>query len=204
MGWGRGARRSRPLASLPACRDCERRLRRSLRKTGGGQAGAPSPPSLFALHSSTPTLQSSTKLELLTHRPSGSGGAKWGAASPHLSLLPEPLQTNTPFKQQRVCTPTSRRTPPVPVPKAHRGASFPSLSPSSRALASVRPPFAPPSHSLPRRAQQPRPLPPPPFLWGNEAAGSSRPFPLPCSPKGHPPKPQPVLTPKGGGRRRAG
>lgn len=144
LGWGRGARRARPLASL--------RARSALPlQTRGGQVRAPRPPLDFVLLSSTPTLlQSSTKLELLTRGPSGSGGAKWGAASPISSLLPKPLQTHTPFTQQRPCTPaTSRRTAR---PGLGRGAGWggPALLP--------QPP--PSSRPLPQQAQQTRPPPP--------------------------------------------
>ncbi|XP_055435607.1 uncharacterized protein LOC129650831 [Bubalus kerabau] len=140
LGWGRGARRARPLASL--------RARSALPlQTRGGQVRAPRPPLDFVLLSSTPTLlQSSTKLELLIRGPSGSGGAKWGAASPISSLLPKPLQTHTPFTQQRPCTPaTSRRT------------ARPGLGCGGRALL---PQPAPSSRPLPQQAQQPRPPPP--------------------------------------------
>ena len=181
LGWGRGSRRARPLASL--------RARSALPlQTRGGQVRAPRPPLDFVLLSSTPTLlQSSTKLELLTRGPSGSCGAKWGAASPISSLLPKPLQTHTPFTQQRPCTPaTSRRT------------ARPGLGRGGRGGGALLPPPAPTTPPLPQQAQQPqqpRPPPPPSEAWG---AGSPRPLPLPCSPKGHPPKPQPVLRPREG------
>ena len=148
LGWGRGARRARPLASL--------RARSALPlQTRGGQVRAPRPPLDFVLLSSTPTLQSSTKLEL-TRGPSGSGGAKWGAASPISSLLPKPLQTHTPFTQQRPRTPeTSRRTARPGLGRGVRGRAQPPACPLLRVPSPAD-----------RAAQTPDPRPPPPFLRG--------------------------------------
>lgn len=92
-GWGRGAERCGPLASLPA-RMVARGGSGSSSAHGGCRPRAPRSPLVPGLFSSTPTLQSSPKLELLPQGPSG-GATKWGAASPTSSLLPKLLQTNS-------------------------------------------------------------------------------------------------------------
>lgn len=108
-----------PLSLPPRAQSgCERRLLLSPRKKGAAGPGPRIPPLVFGLPSSTPTLlRSFAKLGLLTRGPSGSGGAKWGVAPPPpiSSFLPKPLQTNTPFKQQRAGrTNNFEADPPVP------------------------------------------------------------------------------------------
>lgn len=103
--WGRGARALFPR--LPP------RSLRTPRAAGPGRA--PSPPSAFALLASTPALpQSETKRELLTHGPSGSGGAKWGAASPS-SLSKQTRHLNRRLQGSLPRAPGASPQPPLPL-----------------------------------------------------------------------------------------
>lgn len=79
-----------PLSLPPRAQSgCERRLLVSPRKKGAAGPGPRTPPLVFGLPSSTPTLlRSFAKLGLLTRGPSGSGGAKWGAEPPHFQFPP--------------------------------------------------------------------------------------------------------------------
>lgn len=86
VGWGRGAG-ARPLASLapshPARSGGARRLQLPARLKQ--PAGAPTPPGVLGLVSAS---YSSKKLELPKHGPSGSSGAKRGAATPTPTASP--------------------------------------------------------------------------------------------------------------------
>lgn len=73
-----------------------------LLQAGAGQAGRPSPSLVFTLHSSTPTLSHPRSWSFEYTDPPAAAAPSGALPSPISSLLPKPLQTNTPFTQQRL------------------------------------------------------------------------------------------------------
>lgn len=129
---GAGSRRSSPLASLAPSH---------LARSGGARrlqlpaslkqpAGAPSPPGVLGLVSAS---SSSQKLELPKHGPSGSSGAKRGAATPTSSPLPYATRQAIWTAVGWSCRKLQRKTLPEPgsgeMPGAHTGSSSDCFTP---------------------------------------------------------------------------
>lgn len=187
-GWGRGAERCGPLASLPA---------RMAARGGSGSSsahGAAGPGRREALW----FLVFSLLRPPFSHHRSWSFYHKDPQAAPPSGALPPPppasslsCSKQTAFEQQRLAHQLEGQHRPRRA-RAH-GEASPPLLPSL-------PTFDPPSQPLPLQAPQLRlrPLP-----QGNETAGSSCPLPLPCSPKATHPNPSPA-SPRRASRTPAG
>lgn len=226
MGAGSPALSSPRLPlSLPPCAQsgCERRLLLSLPLTGGGRPGAPGgPPLVSAFSPQRPPFFGPVEAGAPKARTPGQRRRQVGRSRPPISnpsSLSHSKHTQTHhLNSSGLAIPTtSRQSPPGrhvrargagKVPGGWEGAEAHRRASSKvvyflLSLCSVSPSVRPHHHHHPWQAgpapQAPQ-LRPHPLPRGNQAAGSSCPLPLPCSPEGHPPKPQPFPPKEVGSR----